>query len=140
MDLLLLANCTCALSGTLLWPGTCTCVPCPGGFECTAGIPTPCPPDTWSQDGLCRPCSKCDNETFIARLCSATRDTACRRCMEGWTHANSTCHPPPYTAGLSKSYEVALFLTAMIEVLLCAWAFRWHQAEPKYRAVPRAQA
>ena len=81
-----------------------------------------CTAQQWLNASACANCSTCSPPLVTAIPCRAAADTVCRTCLAGLAAVNDTCVVPQSSDDLRN---VALFMLAVMEILVCACAWRW---------------
>lgn len=90
-----------------------------------------CPPGTWGTS--CSPCTPCPNGSALLHACARSHDNVCRPCHSGfWTTDGGGCEILREETG---PYEVFVFLSVVLEILIIAAVWRWWRQHRTYMPV-----
>jgi len=105
------------------------CVPCPPGWRCLYGMPSPCAPGSWSAHGqsACQPCTECPNGTRLLVPCGGSDEGSCHACPKGFAldAPTATCVPPSHmSAGAWAMLDptVAAVVLFLFVLEMVVWA------------------
>ncbi len=113
------------------------CLPCPAGWRCLYGMPSPCAAGSWAAHGqsACQPCAGCPNGTRLLVPCGGPDEGLCHACPKGFAldAPTAACMPPSHASSSSSPgawvmldptvAAIVLFLF-VLEMAVCAMCAR----------------